>query len=407
MLYPFLRVFTGLFSLIILMCPIKVAAQVDGSYFGKRKDPGLVPPTVITSPLPEYDYDRLDYGMNMGIETTEGGRFWMCWTAGGDDPSSFMLLAYSDDKGEHWSKPVLVVTGQDSSLNEYRTVQNGNLWTDPLGNLWFFFDQSMMDFDGRAGVWYIKSENPDAKNPKWSTPKRIWHGTVKSKPIVLSSGEWVLPISLLNRNITHPDYKNAYHKLDSLRMAHVFISKDQGKTWVRQGGVRFPNPSYDEHHIIERKDGTLWMTARTENGIGESVSKDKGKTWSEPKKFLNHVDSRFFIRRLKSGHILLVKHGKLHEETETRSHLTAFLSYDEGKTWKGGLVLDAREGVSYPDGFQAPDGTIYITYDYKRSKKGHIIMARFKERDVLEQEFVTYEDPKILIYRPLAEEKKE
>jgi hypothetical protein len=38
-------------------------------------------------------------------------------------------------------------------------------------------------------------------------------------------------------------------------------------------------------------------------------------------------------------------------------------SDDDGQTWQGGLVLDDREGVSYSDGFQAPDGTIFISYE--------------------------------------------
>lgn len=373
----------------------------------KEVDHGLIPPLINTSPLPKYDYDQLDYGMNMGIEKTSKGRFWACWTAGGDDPSSFMLAASSDDRGVTWSKPRVVIDAQDSTIGRFRAVQNGNLWTDPLGHLWFFFDQSMTDFDGRAGLWYTKCENPDSDTPLWSPAKRIWHGTAKSKPIVLSSGEWILPVSLLNRGIIdkHPGYYlNAYQELDSFRMANVFVSTDQGKTWTRRGGVQFPDPSFDEHHIVEKNDGILWMTARTNNGIWQSFSDDKGKSWSAPSKFLEHVSSRHFIRRLKTGRLLLVKHGNLNENTKKRSHLMAFLSEDDGRTWlEGGLLLDDRSSISYPDGFQDDDGTIYVTYDYKRQTHGQVFMARFTEKDILEHAFNTYRSlPKIIIYRPLA-----
>lgn len=352
----------------------------------------LIPPRININPLPKYDYDRLDYGMNMGIERTPSGRFWACWTAGGDNPDSFMILINSNDSGETWSKPKVVVDSQNPEFNEKRTVQNGNLWTDPSGSLWFFFDQSMMDFDGRAGVWSSVCKNPDAENPIWSKPARIWHGTAKSKPVVLSGGEWVLPVSLLNRDIIDKSsgkYLNAYHELDSLRMAHMFISHNKGKTWLRQGGIRFPSASFDEHHIIELNDGTLWMTARTNNGIWESFSNDKGKKWTNPQKYLEHTSSRHFIRRLKSGRILLVKHGELNEKTNNRSKLMAFISEDEGKTWKGGLILDARDNISYPDGIQAPDGRIYISYDHERSKLGEILMAKFNEEDILAGKLVS------------------
>jgi hypothetical protein len=135
-----------------------------------------VPPTLNTSPLPDYDYDKLDYGMTIGIERTPSGRLWACWVAGGDSPKAFFVLATSDDDGETWSKPRLVVDAQAQDLPAERSELVGNLRTDPLGRLWLIFDQSMDMFDGRAGVWVAVCENPDAKEPAWSLPRRIWHG---------------------------------------------------------------------------------------------------------------------------------------------------------------------------------------------------------------------------------------
>ena len=62
--------------------------------------------------------------------------------------------------------------------------------------------------------------------------------------------------------------------------------------------------------------------------------------------------------------------------------MTAVLSTDDGKTWKNGLLLDERDNVSYPDGFQTSDGKIYITYDRERSRAAEILMAVFTEDDV-------------------------
>jgi hypothetical protein len=78
---------------------------------------------------------------------------------------------------------------------------------------------------------------------------------------------------------------------------------------------------------------------------------------------------------------MMVKHGPLYEKTG-RSHLTAYLSDDEGETWYGGLILDERENVSYPDGFQSPDGRIYVAYDRKRID-GEILLAVFNEEDIV------------------------
>jgi predicted neuraminidase len=83
------------------------------------------------------------------------------------------------------------------------------------------------------------------------------------------------------------------------------------------------------------------------------------RTWSEPKQAatVQNVNARFFLRRLKSGRILLVKNGSPAERLQKRTHMSAWLSEDEGQTWKGGLLLDERNAVSYPDGFERPMGS--------------------------------------------------
>lgn len=370
-------------------------------------DLALIPPTLNTSPLPKYDCDQLDYGMTIGIERTPKGRLWACWVAGGDSPKAFFVLATSDNDGDSWSKPRLVVDTHSKAIPMDRSTLVGNLWTDPRGRLWLFFDQSMEMFDGRAGVWATACENPDAEKPDWSSPQRIWHGVMLNKPTVVSTGEWLLPISLDQRGGFGP-FKGLFTELDPLRGANVFASADEGKTWERRGAVRFPNPDWLEHMIVERKDGTHWMLARTTKGIMQSTSADGGRTWTEPTEppGIRHPNARFFVRRLASGRLLLVKHGDAIDEHRGREKLSAWLSDDDGKTWKGGLILDDRKHVTYPDGLQAPDGTIFISYDHNRATDGEVLLARFTEADVLRTKFAGNKSKaRMLISRPLGKKK--
>src|SRR5690606_39595072 len=83
----------------------------------------------------------------------------------------------------------------------------------------------------------------------------------------------------------------------------------------------------------------------------------------------------------------LGSHGPMDKLLPRRSHLTAFLSDDEGQTWTGGLVLDERGMISYPDGFQDADGVISIIYDNNRYGQAEVLMARFREEDVLAGKF--------------------
>jgi len=244
-------------------------------------------------------------------------------------------------------------------------------------------------------------ENPDAEQPAWSAPRRIWHGFTLNKPTVLSTGEWLLPVSLNPKG--YGPFEDLFPELDPVRGANLFSSTDEGATWTRRGHVLYPNATWDEHMTVERKDGSLWMLARTTVGLMQSTSTDRGKTWTTPSvPNINHPVARFHLRKLASGKLLLIKHGDTIDSHEGRSKLTAWLSGDDGATWQGGLMLDERKGISYPDGFQASDGSIYISYDRNRSTDGEILFAKFTEEDIAARTLVNPASRlRNLISRPL------
>lgn len=332
------------------------------------------PPVIITDPGAEFQDDARPGAMIIGMDRTPRGRIWGCWTGTGDKRDGYFVLATSDDDGTSWSKPRLVVGASDPSGKRTRAALVGNMWTDPLGRLWLFFDQTVVGASSPTGNWYIRCDNPDAATPVWSEPVCFSPGRTLNKPTVLSNGDWLLPVS-------HWAEKTAW----------LYESKDQGKNWKPRGSVRFPGWQFDEHMVVELRDGRLWMLARTSGGPHECFSTDQGVTWSEPKPAatIKNVNSRFFLRRLASGLILLVKNGPATERLKQRSHMSAFLSDDDGKTWKGGLVLDERSAVSYPDGFESPDGLIHILYDWNRHTDAEILMAKFREEDILAGELVS------------------
>jgi hypothetical protein len=354
-------------------------------------DLSLVPPELITKPGPEYDDQVRTGNMIIGIERTPKGRLWSCWVGNGDNPNGFFMLATSDDGGAKWSKPRLVIDPTDPPNAPQRRALVGNLWTDPLGRLWLFFDQSLGYFDGRGGDWYIRCDNPDADEPTWTKPVRFADGCTLCKPTVLKNGDWLLPVSLWTRDRIGPEiFKEAHRDLDVIRMANVFASTDQGKTWTRRGGVAFPETQFDEHMIVEKNDGRLWMLARTKEGLHESYSSDQGKTWSKPQESkIKNLSARFFIRRLESGKLLLVKNGPIDVRLPRRSNLCAYLSSDDGETWSKPLLLDDRGLVSYPDGVQSPDGMIHILYDWNRHTDAEILLAKFREEDIVAGKFAS------------------
>jgi hypothetical protein len=357
-------------------------------------------------PLLQCDPPRgsvnLDYGMTIGIERTPRGRLWACRVCGADGEQGFFVVTTSDDDGQTWSDPRLVIDPHDAALGVARRTLVGALWTDPQGRLWLFFDQSLGYFDGRGGVWSSRCDNPDAAEPQWTTPQRLWHGATLNKPIVCRDGTWLLPVSLWDRRQVWGRFTGCFPELDALRGANVLASRDAGATWEHRGGVVFPGAQFDEHQLIERRDGSLWLTARTATGIHESLSLDGGRTWSTPlpspiRQVVEPADwvtaagiagggnsSRHHLSRLQSGRLLLIKHGAtIDVAPAVRSHLCAFLSEDDGRTWIGSLMLDARAVVSYPDALQTGDGTLYASWDRNRATDGELLLGRFREEDIL------------------------
>lgn len=332
-------------------------------------DPEFLAPPAHTGPPKSIHAmtNRAFQGIPSMAVSTEG-RLWATWYAGktpAEDHNNYVTLTTSGDNGRTWREVLVVDPDEAGPVRAY----DPELWMAPDGALRLVWAQAIGHEGTVAGVWFLRISNPDSDRPNFSSPERVTDGIMMCKPLVLSSGDWALPAS-------------TWRKTD--HSARMIVSTDQGKTWNLRGACNVPisDRAFDEHMFIELKDGSLWLLARTRYGIGESLSTDGGRTWPElTPSAISHPSARFFIRRLQSGNLLLVKHGSI-EKKIGRSHLTAFVSKDDGRSWKGGLMLDERSGVSYPDGQQTADGLIRIIYDYSRTGDRNILMATFGEEDV-------------------------
>lgn len=349
-------------------------------------------PYVNMDPGADYaDTERMFQGIP-SIAVAPGGRLWATWYAGGtgEAQANYVVLATSGDDGRTWSAPKIVVDPP------FRASEPA-VWTDPGGRLWFIFNlypvrssvEDRREMQQRVGstasydafihqynfvgtqMWAMTTGNPDAEAPGWDAPRLIaMESHNMNKPTVLSDGTWVWPAA----------------PVTSARglLPRPLYSTDAGRTFTYRGPVPVPAPlaNAHEYQVVERRDGSLWLLNRVGSGIGESFSTDGGHTWTEMRPAeITHTVSRFFITRLLSGRLLLVKHGPVDADVG-RSRLMAFLSDDDGATWTGGLMVDERPGTSYPDGQQTPDGIIRIIYDYNRHHDKEILMAAFTEEDV-------------------------
>ncbi len=344
------------------------------------EDGALAVAPLNTKPGPEYQSAaRLYQGVPSIAREAKSGRLWATWYSGGrgESKENYVVVVTSGDDGVTWTEPVLVV----DPPNAIRT-SDPCLWTTPEGRLMLFYvqnDATKQLHDGRWGVWFTVCEHPERADSSWTRQVRICDGIMLNKPTVLRDGTWLLPVA---------------HWYDRDHGAGIVRSRDQGRSYTWIGGAPGRNADWDgkatgggmEHIIIERNDGTLWMPMRIKDGLAETTSQDGGVTWTPPlRSAIEGPGSRFHVRRLRSGRLLVVNHVGFSREGSLlaqRSHLTAMLSKDEGKTWPHRLLLDDRSQVSYPDAVETDEGKLYIIYDRERAGARELLFAITNETDI-------------------------
>ena len=189
-------------------------------------------------------------------------------------------------------------------------------------------------------VYASLCNNPDADILNWSKPFIIGKDVMMNKPTFLSTGELMFPIAVWDRNVQA--VKGCVSEGEE-RLPFVYRSTDCGTTFERLGGPKVEKRSFDEHMILELSDGRLMMFIRTLYGIGKSYSYDGGRTWTDAEAS-GYVgpSTRFHIRRLSSGRILLIYHDSTSKETIL---LHTFPMMRE-KLGNGSLCL--MKGTMYP-----------------------------------------------------------
>ena len=301
---------------------------------------------------------------------TDSGRIFCVYSADNHAPdevtTNYTVCAFSDD-GCTFQLAFYAFHDYDVRMSE--TL----LFMSPEGILYHFWTQSYQYFDGRGGIWCARCEQPDAPFPVFGKPHRICDGFMADNPVILRDGRWLFPSSVW----TH--MSSPYHPFPEYEKVSVWESHDCGTTLRYLGGTTDPTPDYTENTVFERSDGSLVMLNRRETGIAQSISIDGGKTWTSPEPFiLPSPGSRFMVSRFPSGTLLIVTHYQF----VGRSHLTALLSDDDGKTFTNPLLLDARSSVSYPSGNIRKDGRVIVAYDRERTGAREILLASFTEEDM-------------------------
>jgi len=337
-------------------------------------------PQICAVIAPPDEYHSKENRLHQGIPSiaaSPSGRLWATWYCSRttqEDYTNYVVLATCAKDGEPWNEVLICDPDNDGPRRSF----DPEIWLSPDGKLrWSWTDRkgdvfSLPDDDQ---LWMATL---DAESGKMlEEPRVIARGVMMNKPTVLSDGTWILPVAHWQDNPS----------------ACVYASKDCGKTFEYRGGARVPKEyrEFEEHTILQKKDGSLKVYIRLanygdchHNGLWEAESFDEGYTWTPARPCpVANLTSRTFVTKLSSGEWLMVKHGSYSRVLNTRSHLTALISYDEGHSWWGGLEIDERDGCSYPNGVQLPDGSVVVISDFDRVGAQEISYVKFRPEDII------------------------
>jgi len=276
------------------------------------------------------------------------------WYGGSYESADDQVLFLSRrKKGERiWSEPEVVVR------NPGRPPGNAVVFRDGLDRIWIVWGRMESARPIRRGsgwgecrlMYRLSTDN----GMTWSDDG-VLHDELgwlpRNAPITLRSGELVLPLS---------------GRAGGVRGSFLLKTSDHGTTWERSGVI----PGASQPTVIERSDGSLFVMMRKRPRIMQSQSHDGGRTWSEPQRSdLNNPDAGIAMARLRNGHVVLV----FNDSATGRTPLSIARSTDEGRTWETPLELESNPGeYSYPCVIQTSDGTIHVTYTYRRYAIKHV-----------------------------------
>jgi predicted neuraminidase len=256
-----------------------------------------------------------------------------------------------------WSPP------EPIARDPFRSVGNAVVWEAPDGVVWLFY---VVRYGRTWSTSRIQLKVSHDHAQTWSDASvlSLEEGDmVRNRPIVLSSGDYLLPFyheTGHDTEATGPDSVSFFMRYHPAT-----------HTWSRTGPIRSKNGNIQpavvqlgEKNLIAycRRGGDY--DPKTIGYIVRAESRDGGQTWSEGKdSSFPNPNAAVELLKLKSGRLLLIYNDSM----TRRTPLSVAISPDEDRTWPFKRnICEGDKDFGYPSAFQARDGQIHLVYTSDR-----------------------------------------
>ena len=271
-------------------------------------------------------------------------------------------------KGEGgWSAPVEVANGRQPDGTRYPTWNP--VLAQPAGSPLVLFYK----VGPSPSEWWGMALASDDNGRTWKGPIALPDGIlgpIRAKPVVLDDGAllagsstendgWVVHMERLTRP---PSGTDAAGWLQWLASA---------QSWTKTGPLNDPNEFGAIQPTILRHSPTrLQILCRTrQKVIATAWSDDGGKTWGPMRgTTLPNPSAGIDTVKLPDGRFVLV-----YNPSSSDRHVLAISESRDGIAWSAPMTIEEGPGeYSYPAMVIARDGTVHLTYTWRRGRIRHV-----------------------------------
>lgn len=308
----------------------------------------------------EFIYDTAPFASCHAstIAEADGGKLVAAWFGGTREGHTDVGVWVSRLVGTSWTPPVEVANGQQADGKRF-PCWNPVLFQPRAANakpaLMLFYKVGPS-----PRAWWGMVRTSTDGGATWSDARRLPDGIlgpIKNKPVQLPNGDILAPTST-----EHDGWR-----------VHFERSSDLGQTWTKT------EPLNDGKQIGAIQPSLLLLGGERLLALGRTqqkrifqiASSDFGKTWGElTLTSLPNPNAGTDAVTLRDGrHLLIYNHTE-----KGRSPLNLAISHN-GTDWQPSLVFESEPGeYSYPAILQTSDGSVHVTYTWKRQRVKHAVL---------------------------------